>query len=67
MMCHSACAHLANDLNPVAKHYILILYIKVAKESFADHLHMTARPGLPLIKPSFKLMVYYSRDFTVLV
>ena len=32
--CHSACACLANDLNPVAKHYILILYMKVAKESF---------------------------------
>ena len=32
--CHSACACLAKDLNPVAKHYILILYIKVAKESF---------------------------------
>ena len=46
MTCRSACAHLANDLNPVAKHYILILYMKVAKESFADHLHVTARPGL---------------------
>ena len=66
-MCHGACACLANDLNPVAKHYILILYMNVAKDLFADHPHVTARPGLPLVKSLFKSTVFYSRDFTILV
>ena len=35
------------------------------KGIFADHLHMTARPGLPLVKSSFKSKTCYSQDFTV--
>ena len=41
--------------------------MKIAEEYIflADHLHMTGRPGLPLVKSSFKSMVCYSRGFTV--
>ena len=60
-------ACLANDLNPIAKLYILILYLKVAMDFFADHPDVTARPGLPLAKSSFKSIVCYSRDFTLSV
>ena len=41
--------------------------MKVAKESFADHADVTMKPGLPLVKSSFKSTICYSRDFTVLV